>query len=327
MLALYLAAFGEAQPVERWRWHFADNPLGPSHIILALAGDTCVGQYAVSPMPLANHGHESRAWIGIDHMVHPGYQGQGLYSRMEAEANATIPDVLPSYAFPNEESYPVFTRKFGWKDLGHVDVWLRPAGLGGLRQRTRLAALLAPGAWLADLVLGRPRGLASLAPVTTFGSEFDDLWRRCRDPLEITVSRSSTFLRWRYAQGPEPYRSFAIRRGEDLLGYVVIKVEKKWGFSIGWVMDILVDPAAGPEIFAESLRLAHRAVRSSCDFLALLEPHPRLRRAVRRGGFVRLPSALLPHQFWFVVKRNGYADDRVDRVDGWYLTWGINDVP
>ena len=128
-------------------------------------------------------------------------------------------------------------------------------------------------------------------------------------------------------QSPEHYRRFALRSGGALVGYVVMKVEARFGFSIAWVMDVLVRPEEGEGGLSEALRVAHSQVWSECDFSAILEPHPALARALWRGGYLKLPQWLLPHKFWFVVKRENHPDDRISRLDGWYLTWGVNDVP
>jgi predicted N-acetyltransferase YhbS len=327
VLCLYEEAFGEPSTPQRWRWLFEANPYGRPHVVVACAGARCVGHYALCPAPLTDGTREFLGWMAMDHMVSPDYQGQRIYQRMEAMATETIPDRRLSYSFVNENSFPVFIHKFGWSSLGNVPVYVRPGSLAGLRQRVPVTSVLYPFAGVLDRILGRPGREFTVRPFDRFGTAFDQLWQECRGSLGVTVSRDAKFLNWRFVDGPEEYQRFGLFRDEELQGYVVLKVERKFRFTIAWLMDVVMRPGGGPAAVAEALRIAVAKAWSLCDFLGVLLPNPALKASVRAAGFWRLPVRLQPHKFWFIVKREEYPDDSVKALAGWYLTWGVNDVP
>ena len=325
--ALYEAAFGQPQSAALWRWHFEENPCGPSHIVIAEEGGRCIGHYAVSPMPMADRGHDFVAWIGIDHMVAPGFQGRGVYGGMEKYARATLTAVRPSYAFPNELSFPVFTGKFGWSSLGSVRTSIRPGGLAGLRRRFRPAACLVPGSALVDVLLGRPRGRYEVAEVERFGPEFDELWGAlqgvagCIGPPHVALPQ--------LALRAEPRALSSVCSATRRRARRVCGDEDRGAFR---VLDRLGDG------FARAVRRKARTVSAKRCASRIpgvvgvrLLGHPGTSSGARTSASARrLPTTAAvatAHKFWFVVKRENHPDDRISRLDGWYLTWGVNDVP
>ncbi len=327
ILVLYESSYGREKGMARWNWHFRQNPFGKSHVVLAFAGTECVGQYALSPMPLSLGESDSRAWIAYDHMIHPDFQGQGLYAQIERFASASLPEPWPHYGFPNQKSFPILTGKFGWLSLGKLDVYVRSATLGyGRRRHWWMGpASLAVRAW--DRVFAPGARRMDFAPVDRFGTDFDRFWAENRRSLGITIARSSSYLNWRFLDGPEQYRSFAVRRAGELVGYAVVKVEQRFGRTMAWVMDAVIAGKEGPSGLAALLAQTHAAVCGECEGVGILLPHRSLRSALRAAGFVRLPRRFLPHETWFILKRGRPGAVGIESLDGWYLTWGMNDIP
>ena len=82
--ALYRRVFGndaaEASRL-RWEWQYRRNPNNPGHepeIWIAREGPAIVGQYATMPVKLSVKGREVRGSWGMDVMVAPERQRQGL---------------------------------------------------------------------------------------------------------------------------------------------------------------------------------------------------------------------------------------------------------
>jgi hypothetical protein len=278
-------------------------------------------------MPLSLGETDSYAWIAYDHMIHPEFQGQGLYAQIERFASASLPEAWPHYGFPNQKSFPILTGKFGWLSLGNLDVYVR-AGTPGFGRRRRWwmgLALLTVRAW--DRAFETATRCMELARVDRFGADFDRLWAGNRCSLGITIARSSAYLNWRFIDSPERYQSYAAKRAGELVGYVVVKVEQRFGRTMAWVMDAVVSENEGLAGLAVLLAQAHAAVRGECEGVGILLPHRSLRSALRKAGFVRLPRRFLPHETWFILKRGWPEAAGIENLDGWYLTWGMNDIP
>ena len=82
--ALYRRVFGndaaEASRL-RWEWQYRHNPNNPGHepeIWIAREGPAIIGQYATMPVRLSLKGREVRGSWGMDVMVAPERQRQGL---------------------------------------------------------------------------------------------------------------------------------------------------------------------------------------------------------------------------------------------------------
>ena len=82
--ALYRRVFGnDAADASRlrWNWQYRLNPNNPGHepeIWIAREGTTIVGQYATMPVKLNVRGQEVHGSWGMDVMVAPERQRQGL---------------------------------------------------------------------------------------------------------------------------------------------------------------------------------------------------------------------------------------------------------
>src|SRR6185503_14197554 len=135
--ALYRRVFGpdsaDANRL-RWDWQYRSNPNarpdGPL-IWLAREGNTVVGQYAAMPVRLSVIDREVDAAWGMDVMVAPERQRQGLgevlFRTWDREVGASLGLGL------SDSSYRLF-QKMKWPDLGPVPCLVKPLSRRALRQ-------------------------------------------------------------------------------------------------------------------------------------------------------------------------------------------------
>ena len=152
--ALYRRVFGtdaaEASRL-RWDWQYRRNPNNPGgepEIWIAREGPAIIGQYATMPVRLAVKGREVTGSWGMDVMVAPERQRQGLgevlFRTWDRNVGASLGLGL------SDASYRLF-QKLNWPDVGPVPCLVKPliaarvpaSALAGAHQPARLRAHLA----------------------------------------------------------------------------------------------------------------------------------------------------------------------------------------
>src|SRR6187399_922074 len=135
--ALYRRVFGpdaaEASRL-RWDWQYRRNPHVPvtgPQIWIAREGHTVIGQYATMPVRLSLAGRELQGSWGMDVMVAPERQRQGLgevlFRTWDRNVGASLGLGL------SDSSYRLF-QKLRWPDVGPVPCLVKPMTRRALRR-------------------------------------------------------------------------------------------------------------------------------------------------------------------------------------------------
>ena len=84
LLNLFRASFGYNISVEHWDWKHLQNPLAFSdpEVIVAVDGGKIVGARPFLPAEMWLGGEKIKTAQHCDTMVHPDYQGKGIFNRM-----------------------------------------------------------------------------------------------------------------------------------------------------------------------------------------------------------------------------------------------------
>ncbi|MXV62528.1 GNAT family N-acetyltransferase [Natronorubrum sp. JWXQ-INN-674] len=139
VLSLYETVFGRERSTDWFRWKYEDNPyVDHVPIIVAEIDGKLVGCRAFFAQEMRINGSERIAFQPCDTMVHPSYQGQGLFDRMNEWALERYSDRAPTFCFnfPNEKSKPG-NLKHGWKEIGTFPVYYRPQDpVGSVKELT-----------------------------------------------------------------------------------------------------------------------------------------------------------------------------------------------
>jgi hypothetical protein len=234
------------------------------------------------------------------------------------------------YAFPNDKSGPGFWGKLGWTRLAEPPFLVRP-----LRTRYFLSRLPKVGRMLGrmpDLALPRPRAVPAERTIEApaeWGAELDALWARFAAGIGVAVERDAAFLRWRFAEKPgERYEARVLRRDDRIEGLVVWALKEKHGGRIGYLMELLHDPAR-PDDGRALLSTAVRAMAEGGADAVLawsLESAPN-HAVYRRGGFLPMPEKLRPIRLNFGVRALDPAlAPLVQDLRSWYLSYSDSDT-
>jgi GNAT superfamily N-acetyltransferase len=240
---------------ERWTWQFVRNPFGSRSegllpVWAAFDGGRVVGQIAVQDALLQVEEQTLEAgWI-VDVMVLPGFRGHGLGHRLHDEVVRGVPILV---TLTMARATRRIAEKAGCITLGPVHQLTRWVRLDAESVRRYLLArtvyhprinalarflcrrllfhralpiVVNPLLRLRDVVRrsrARP-GPTVIEEVRSFGVEADRLWERTRRDYPVIVPRDSRFLNWRFVDCPTlSYRRFVARRGNETVGYLVLR--------------------------------------------------------------------------------------------------------
>jgi GNAT superfamily N-acetyltransferase len=328
--AMYRRVFGndaaEANRL-RWDWQYTRNPHCPSsgpQIWVAREGPTIVGQYAAMPVRLAVLGQEIDASWGMDVMVAPERQRQGLgeilFRTWDQNVGASLGLGL------SVSSYRLF-QKLRWPNVGPVPCCIKPLTRRALRRpnwpmlvNQFVSAVTLPFV----LAVGRPRPLrAAVEPVNRFGDEFTALWDRLAPHFAFAVRRDAPYLNWKFREAPHVrYEAAAMRRNGELQGYAVYRHLQEARGRVTLLVDFLADPGdrAGVETLLGWVDREARAADS--DKIRAFSTHAGFRQVLRRSGYFQVKSTM---EFTAKINAVDVPPAFYENTAGWHVTLGDSD--
>lgn len=328
--ALYRRVFGhdaaEASRL-RWDWQYRKNPNNPGgepEIWIAREGPAIVGQYATMPVDLLVNGRQVRGSWGMDVMVAPERQRQGLgevlFRTWDRNVGASLGLGL------SESSYKLF-QKLRWPDVGPLPCLVKPLTRRALRRpgwpvavNRLVSAITLP---LVKLV-GRARPLAAeVRLIPRFDDSFTALWEQLAPAFALAVRRDAAYLNWKYVSAPHVrYTIAALRRQDRNVGYAVYRHVHEPRGRVTLLVDFLADPddEAG---FGTLLGWIDReARRADSDKIRTFALHAGFRRILRRSGYFQVKSTV---QFVTKVNDADLPPSFYEQTDGWHVTLGDSD--
>jgi hypothetical protein len=328
--ALYRRVFGtdaaEASRL-RWEWQYRSNPNNPGHepeIWIAREGPAIIGQYATMPVRLSVRGQEVQASWGMDVMVAPERQRQGLGEQLFRMWDRNVGASLGLGL--SDSSHRLF-QKLRWPNLGPIPCFVKPLTRRALRRpnwpvplNRLVSALTLP----VIKIVARSRPLrAEVRLIQRFDESFTELWQELAPKFDLAVRRDAAYLNWKYVSAPHVrYAIAALRRNDRNVGYAVYRHLHEPRGRVTLLVDFLADPddEAG---FSTLLHWVDReARRADSDKIRAFALNAAFRRMLRRAGYFQVKSTME-----FVVKINGIDVEPAfyERTDRWHVTLGDSD--
>ena len=328
--ALYRRVFGndaaEASRL-RWEWQYRRNPNNPGQepeIWIAREGTTIVGQYATMPVRLSLKGRETQGSWGMDVMVAPERQRQGLgevlFRTWDRNVGASLGLGL------SESSYRLF-QKLRWPDVGPVPCFVKPLTRRALRRPnwpTGVNRLVSALTLPVVKIVARTRPLAAeVRIIQRFDESFSALWEELAPRFDLAVRRDAAYLNWKYVTAPHVrYTIVALRRNDRNVGYAVYRHLHEPRGRVTLLVDFLTDPADASGFSTLLGWIDREARQADSDKIRAYAMHAGYRRALKRSGYFQVKSTME-----FVVKVNGIEVDEsfYERTDDWHVTLGDSD--
>lgn len=311
----------------RWEWQYGLNPNVPTDgplIWLAREGPGIVGQYATMPVRLTVEGREIDAAWGMDVMVAPERQRQGLgdvlFRTWDRNVGASLGLGL------SDSSYRLF-QKLKWPDPGPVPCLVKPLSRRALRRPTWPVAINRLVSWVTlpwIRLVARPRPLqGEVRHIRHFDESFTALWDRISGRFRFAVRRDAAYLNWKYIQAPHVrYQIASLAHNGETAGYVVYRHVLEPRGRVTLLVDFLTDPEdeAG---FLTLLRWVDREAQAAdSDKIRTFALDHRYRRLLRKSGYYSVKSTME-----FVAKINAVDVPRsfYDETPAWHVTLGDSD--
>src|SRR6185437_7119970 len=248
--ALYRRVFGnDAADSSRLRWewqyrHNPNNPGGEPEIWIAREGTAIIGQYATMPVRLAIKGREVAGSWGMDVMVAPERQRQGLgevlFRTWDRNVGASLGLGL------SDASYRLF-QKLRWPDVGPVPCLVKPLTRRAFRHPrlpTPVNRLISALTLPLVLIVSRARPLAAeVRMIRRFDDSFTELWDAVAPKFDLAVRRDAGYLNWKFATAPHVrYSIAALIRDGRTAGYAVYRHVQEPRGQVTLLADFLTDP-------------------------------------------------------------------------------------
>jgi GNAT superfamily N-acetyltransferase len=330
--ALYRRVFGHDAAESgrlRWNWQYARNPNNPGGepvIWVAREGTSVIGQYATMPVRLSLAGQEIAGSWGMDVMVAPERQRQGLGEVLFRTWDRHVGAGLGLRLSPS--SYRLF-QKLQWPDVGPLPCLVKPLTRRALRRgewspttNRLVSALTLPIIKIVSREIPMQPGLV-IEPIRRFDAAFTVLWERVASKFDLAVRRDAAYLNWKFSTPPHVrYSIVALLRDGRADGYAVYRHLLEPRSRVTLLVDFLVDPddAAGLETLLGWVDREARAADS--DKIRTFAMHKGFRQMMRRAGYFGVKSTV-----GFVVKINAVAvePEFYRRTGRWHFTLGDSD--
>lgn len=328
--ALYRRVFGADMASAnrlRWDWQYRLNPNVPASgplIWVAREGGAIVGQYACMPVRLGVNGHEIDAAWGMDVMVAPERQRQGLgdllFRTWDRNVGASLGLGL------SESSYRLF-QKLAWPDVGPVPCLVKPLSRRALRRPTwpvpinRLVSYLTLP-WIKLVSRTRPLK-GEVRPTRYFDDRFTRLWERVKDKFAFAVRRDTAYLQWKYIHPPHVrYLIGVLERGTEVAGYVVYRHVQEPRGRVTLLVDFFADPDDASAVVTLLRWIDREARAADSDKIRTFSIHEGFRKHLRKSGYYSVKSTME-----FVAKINGIDVPAAFYKDTsrWHVTLGDSD--
>jgi predicted N-acetyltransferase YhbS len=325
--AMFRRVFGAelaAASTARWDWQYRQNPhASEPQIWIARDQGTIVGQYATMPVRLSLNGRELDASWGMDVMVAPERQRQGLgellFRTWDRHTGASLGMGL------SISSHQLF-RKLQWPDVGPVPCLIKPVSpraftRSGWPSFVNEIVMLAATAVVA--VLRSRSGHPDAKIVRDFDGRFTELWERVAPKFDLAVRRDAAYLQWKYLALPHiRYQIVALDRGATIGGYAVYRHLDEPRGRVTSLVDLLADPGDRTAI-AELLGAVEDAARTAgSDKIRAFIMNEAFRKVMKAEGYFQVQSTIE-----LVAKINAVAvtPDFYARTGAWHVTFGDSD--
>lgn len=328
--SLYRRVFGndaaEASRL-RWDWQYRRNPNNPGQepeIWIAREGPAIIGQYATMPVKVSVRNQQVQGSWGMDVMVAPERQRQGLgellFRTWDRNVGASLGLGL------SDSSYRLF-QKLRWPDVGPVPCLVKPLTRRALRMPNWPQPLNRLVSWLAlplIRVVARSRPLrAEVRLIQRFDDSFTALWEELAPKFDLAVRRDAAYLNWKYVTAPHVrYAIAALRRDDRNIGYAVYRHLHEPRGRVTLLVDFLADPDDEDALSTLLHWVDREARRADSDKVRTFAMHTGFRKVLRRSGYFQVKSTME-----FVAKINGVDVDAAfyQSTDRWHVTLGDSD--
>ncbi len=326
----------------RWDWQYQRNPNNAGRaprIWIAREGGQVVGQYATMPVQLRVAGQDVCASWGMDVMVAPEKQRQGLgemlFRTWDENVGASLGLGL------SESSYRLF-KKMQWPEVGPVPCLVKPLTRRAVRRASwpmpinrLVSAVMLP--FIRLVARSRPVE-GEIESIRRFDEGFTSLWDAIASKFDFSVRRDAAYLNWKFVEPPHVRYNIVVLQGPPApgesgtwaasmrprvpRGYAVYRHVREPRGRVTLLVDFLADPDDTDAVRALLHWVDTEAREADSDKIRAFATHAGFRHALRKAGYFQVKSTMD-----FVAKINAVPVDKAfyENTDRWHVTLGDSD--
>lgn len=329
---------GKTESINHWNWEYKDNPNSRIEILLVIDNKKIVGHYAVIPVKMKIKKKIYLTSLSLDTMTHKDYRGMGIFPKLATKMYNELGNsgIYLTYGFPNEYSINGFLNKLDWFEISKIPIYIFPLNFKNIIYhfiKNKLISNLIGNIWdsiFTFFIKKKVKKSTNIIKIKEFDNRFNNLWDLVKKEIIIGVVRDKSYLNWRYFQKPEEkYKVFAIKSNDNLKGYIILKIEKRFNLRIGLIMDILTDPS-DISYQEDLIKYAIKYFgKKKVDIISVIMfPHCSYFKFLKKKGFIKVIKFLFPEKIYFGARINNdkLNSQIIKNPRNWFLTWGDTDV-
>jgi len=314
-----------------WEWFYKNNPAGPAIIWLAEADNKIIGHVAHVPIRMKIGNQESLGAIGVDSMTHPDYQRKGILKILQEKIfeSSVEQGICFSVGTCLSHIMPIYKR-LQFIEICEQHLLVKVTSWGMLlKRRFRIPYFLGnmfDNIWglITTHTSSTESSNIEIDQVFTFEKSINDFWQKASLQKEIMVVRDMEYLNWRYFEKPgEDYRVFVAKRDEDIVGYMVLKLE-----NIDPTRGVIVDlfTLTNNDIVIKELirkSIAYFKENGVLIISCFMLPDTQCYQILKKLGFIRWNSDL---HFDIDIYDQKLSGEFVTNPQNWYFVRGDTDL-
>jgi len=342
-LSLFQASFEETLSKDCFNWKYVKNPflIGRIPIIIAEENGRIVGARPFLATRMSVNGKVVDALQPCDAMVHPEFQGKGIFGQLNKFAIGEFQgsDYKIFYNFPNKNSFPGNV-KSGWQIICETNWHWRVLNAARIFESVfennplrLVGGLISPLLWLRFRVPRFRDGSTTIGTVDDIGV-LERIFNAWRNDQYIFTIRDRKYLEWRFKSRPEREYQFIVAQvGGEAKGYFVLSTETFRGMKRGTIVDYLVI-GNDPSTFRSLLIYSMNHLRDQdCDLVDTWAFTQKWAEEIVVGcGFISSRSILIRR--WFPKSNQSFVARPIDKDHfpcnlqqmKWYITPSDSDV-
>ncbi|WP_377887694.1 GNAT family N-acetyltransferase [Alkalihalobacillus sp. R86527] len=321
---LYKAVFSKEMSAEHFNWKFKSEDMNAIIFCAVNEKGDLIGSRVVMITKITVGAKTYKAAQSVDSMVHPDFQGQGIYKQLNLHAIEALKqkDISMIMTFPNHNSLPPL-EKLGWKKIAPISVYakvLRYESLAGSKKFLKI-----PLRTIDKLLsMKRKKFTYKMDTVDTFNQHQKEFIKHALKN-KIHQNRSEAFLEWKYTQKPDAnYVKVVLSKEEAIHGICVIRMDNHPTKTSGVITEFIVADDQKKQELLENL-LSYCRKELEIDILKLWEVEDlELSVSLKKSHFIKKPSSV-----WFSIKYlQGLeeSEEYINDASHWYIAWGDADT-
>ena len=322
-------------------WEYLNNPAGkPITSVVIDPKGKVAGQYLVIPISLKVGNGIHMGSLSLNTLTREDYRGKGLFTKMAFDTYAACSegDVVMTYGFPNESSYPGFVRKLGFTHTGNAPIFFKPLSiLKIVYKKVIKKSKIKYGLELLPKTQNlTPFGNGKFKVSSIDFNKDETAYNVFKDEFslnyKVMVDRSFKFLKWKYSDMPtRSYKILKVEFGDKICGYCVLRARQVYGLNSGFIVDFC---SLQDETSEEASRFMLKCITkyfkaNNIDLIGtMIYQHTFEYKLLSKAGFFSVPKKLLPHNNPVISRVNKLFPDSDLVLDekNWFLTFGDYDV-